>query len=190
MQIVFVLEVGVDVWLAAAGRVEMPRPLGCPSCGHQRVLFDGWYPRQTRWGRVSIRRVLCADERCARRSHSLLPDVLVSGRVDLASVIGWALEAKAAGVGHRRIAADLGVPASTVRGWLRRAQCNGGRIATRLLGVMAQAAPAARAPPAVGPVATLVAAVQAAAVAFARLSGEPVDAWRFAVAHTAGRLLG
>jgi len=133
---------------------------------------------------------LCADERCPRRSHSLLPDVLVTGRVDLASVIGWALEAKAAGKGHRPISADLGVPASTVRGWLRRAACTGGRTASRLLGVMAKAAPAARAPPAVGPVATLVVAVGAAASAFAGLSGEPVDPWRFAVVHTSGRLLG
>src|SRR5680860_980026 len=121
MQIVFVLEVRVDAWLAAAGRIETPRPSACPSCGHGRVNFDGWYRRQTRRGLVWLHRVLCADERCPRRSHSLLPDVLVTGRVDLASVIGWALEAKAAGKGHRPISADLGVPASTVRGWLRRA---------------------------------------------------------------------
>ena len=35
-------------------------------------------------------------------------------------VIGAALEAKAAGVGHRSIATGLGRPVSTVRGWLRR----------------------------------------------------------------------
>jgi hypothetical protein len=34
-------------------------------------------------------------------------------------VIGAALEAKAAGAGHRTIAGLLGRPASTVRGWLR-----------------------------------------------------------------------
>ena len=37
-----------------------------------------------------------------------------------AGVIGSALLAKAAGLGHRRIAALLGRPACTVRGWLRR----------------------------------------------------------------------
>lgn len=177
--------------MTAAGRIETPRPARCPACGHGRVIFDGWYRRQTRRGLVWLHRVLCADEEgCTRRSHSLLPDVLVSGRVDLASVIGWALEAKAAGRGHRPIAAELLVPASTVRGWLRRAASRGGGVATRLFAVMALAAPAARAPPVVGPVATLVVAVRAAAASFEGLSGEPVDRWRFAVLHTSGRLLG
>src|SRR5690606_32790929 len=35
-------------------------------------------------------------------------------------VIGWALAAKAAGVGARAIAAGLGRAVDTVRGWLRR----------------------------------------------------------------------
>ena len=107
MQIVFELSVRVDVWLAAHGRVDTPRPLACPSCGHARVLFDGWYARHTRRGRVAIHRVRCANGGCAQRGHSLLPDVLVRGRVDLASVIGWGLEAKAAGVADRRIAARV-----------------------------------------------------------------------------------
>ena len=41
-------------------------------------------------------------------------------RRDGVEVIGAALTAKANGEGHRRIAADLGRPHSTVRGWLRR----------------------------------------------------------------------
>lgn len=190
MQIVFVLEVAVEVWLAAAGRVVVPRPSSCPSCGHSQVSFDGWYPRQTRRGRVSIQRLLCGNEGCGQRSHSLLPDVLVTGRVDLVSVIGWALEAKAAGRGHRRIGVQLGVPAATVRGWLRRAAAGGGQVAIRLLAVAAKADPSVRAPPTVGPVATLVVAARAAADAFGRLEGEPVDRWRYAVRHTGGRLLG
>ena len=40
-------------------------------------------------------------------------------RADAGEGIGRALEAKAAGVGHRVIAGRLGRPASTVRGWLR-----------------------------------------------------------------------
>jgi uncharacterized protein YdbL (DUF1318 family) len=40
-------------------------------------------------------------------------------RLDLLEVIGAALWASAAGLGHRRIAAALGRPATTVRGWLR-----------------------------------------------------------------------
>jgi len=190
MQIVFVLEVAVEVWLGAGGRVEVPRPASCPACGYPKVSFDGWYPRHTRRGRVSIRRVLCGDEGCGQRSHSLLPDVLVSGRVDLASVIGWALEAKAAGGGHRPIAQQLGVPAATVRGWLRRAAERGWAVAGRLLARAADADPAVRAPPRAGPVATLVVAAQQAARAWSGLSGEPVAMWRFAVAVSGGRLLG
>jgi len=41
-------------------------------------------------------------------------------RADTAAVIGAALVAKARGVGFRRIAAGLGRPVETVRGWLRR----------------------------------------------------------------------
>ena len=50
----------------------------------------------------------------------LLPALLLVRRADAAAVIGAALEAAAAGAGHRRIAGLLGRPASTVRGWLRR----------------------------------------------------------------------
>lgn len=191
MQIVFALEVRVEAWLAAGGRVEVPRPWSCPACGHGRVTFDGTYPRHTRRGRVVIQRVLCTNvEGCGQRSHSLLPDVLVSRRVDLASVIGWALEAKAAGAAHRPIAAQLGVPASTVHGWLCRAATVGGQVAGRLWAVAAAAEPAVRAPPAGGPVAGLVGAAGRAAAAWSGLSGEPVDRWRFAVRHAGGRLLG
>jgi hypothetical protein len=48
MQIAFVLDVAVDVWLGAGGRVEVPRPSSCPSCGHRKVDADGWYRRHTR----------------------------------------------------------------------------------------------------------------------------------------------
>lgn len=190
MQIVFVLDVGVDAWLKAGGRVETPRPSSCPACGQGWVTFDGWYPRHTRRGRVAIHRVLCSSESCGQRSHSLLPDVLVSGRADLASVIGWALEAKASGAGHRRVAARLGVPEATVRGWLRRGGRRGGQVATRLLAAGAAADPGARGPPGGGPVEVLVAAAWVAARALWGLSGEPVEVWRYAVMATGGRLLG
>jgi hypothetical protein len=50
----------------------------------------------------------------------LLSTAWLSRRGDAVSVIGAALLAKVAGAGHRRIAALLGRPACTVRGWLRR----------------------------------------------------------------------
>jgi hypothetical protein len=50
----------------------------------------------------------------------LLPVLVLIRRADVAAVIGAALAAKAAGAGHRRIAAALRRPVETVRGWLRR----------------------------------------------------------------------
>ena len=92
-------------------------------------------------------------------------------------------------MGHRPIAGQLGVPAATVRGWLRGA-AGGGWVAGRLLARAVDADPAARAPPQTGPVATLVVAAQLSARAWSSLSGEPVETWRFAVAVAGGRLLG
>ena len=95
--------------------------LACPSCGG--VL--------ARWGNGAERRVRLPDgpdvwfcprrARCreCRRTHVLLPAWCLARRADAGEVIGRALEAKAAGTGHRTIAVLLGRPASTVRGWLR-----------------------------------------------------------------------
>jgi hypothetical protein len=184
---VFAVEVGLYEFLARQGRVPTPRSARCPVCRHPRVIFDGWWTRQTRQGPVDIHRVLCSG--CGR-SHSCWPDVLVGRRVDLAVVIGAALEAKAAGVGHRRIGARLGVPAATVRGWLRRFATLAGELTRRLLVVAADADPTVRAPPPGPPLAVAVAAVGLTGAAMASLSGEPVDRWRFAVVVTAGGLLG
>lgn len=52
-------------------------------------------------------------------THVLLPSFLVPRRSDTVEVIGEALRLAAGGAGHRRIAARLGRPAGTVRGWLR-----------------------------------------------------------------------
>ena len=65
-----------------------------------------------------LRRVRC--ERC-RGTHVLLPAEFVPRRADALATIGAALLAHVQGRGHRAIAAELGVPAATVRGWLRRA---------------------------------------------------------------------
>jgi hypothetical protein len=54
-------------------------------------------------------------------THVLLPVSALLRRADTAAVIVSALAAKArCGFGFRRIAADLGRPGETVRGWLRR----------------------------------------------------------------------
>ena len=54
----------------------------------------------------------------------LLADLCLLRRQDEVEVIGQAIEGHVAGEGHRPIAARLGVPAGTVRGWLRRFAAN------------------------------------------------------------------
>jgi len=52
-------------------------------------------------------------------THVLVAVSCLLRRADGVEVIGAALRAKAAGAGHRPIAAQVARPASTVRGWLR-----------------------------------------------------------------------
>ena len=96
--------------------------LACSSCGG---VLGGW-------GNARLRRVRVAEgpdaEMVPRRSrcrqcgatHVLLPVWCLLRRADAAAVIGAALEAGAAGDGHRKIAGLVSRPALTVRGWLRR----------------------------------------------------------------------
>jgi len=111
-------------------------------------------------------------------------------RADAVTVIGMALLAKASGVGHRPIAVLVGVPPSTVRGWLRRVVV----VAERVLAVLAVAAAqlgSEFAPPAptADPVAAVVEMVGALASAMARRLGGSCSPWRLVTVLTGGRLL-
>ena len=137
--VLIVFAVGAVLELVARrGRVVTPRPERCPVCGHDRLTFAGWWPKQTRLGVVDVHRVLCTAKPCGK-THSCWPDVLVGGRVDAAEVIGAALEAKAAGWAHRRIAGRLGVPECTARGWLRRFALVASTVARALVAAAAAA---------------------------------------------------
>ena len=110
-------------------------------------------------------------------------------RRDEVGVIGAALVAKAAGVGHRRVAVLSGVPVSTARGWLRRFAANAERVRV-LFSVLAHDLDPMLAP--IAAMATAVGdAVEAIGVAAraASLRLGPVDAWLFASAASSGRLL-
>jgi transposase-like protein len=95
--------------------------LMCPSCagslgpwGHARVRV---LRCQAGDRRLRPRRARC---RGCRGTHVLLPEIAVLRRHDEVLVIGAAIVASLAGWGYRRIARRHGVPADTVRGWLRR----------------------------------------------------------------------
>ena len=94
--------------------------LRCPVC--PRGVLGGWGHARARWivgcgGRVRPRRARCGD--CSV-TQVLLPVSLLLRRGYAAELIWAAVVARSGGAGHRRIAVVLGVPASTVRGWLRR----------------------------------------------------------------------
>ncbi|WP_078294676.1 hypothetical protein [Mycobacterium sp. D16R24] len=97
----------------AAGEVS------CPSCPDGVLV---------RWGFARVRRVVGSVEPVRPRrsrcrgcavTHVLLPVTLLLRRAYVAELIWAAVVAKAAGAGHRVIGARLGIPAGTVRGWLR-----------------------------------------------------------------------
>jgi len=120
----------------------------------------------------------------------LLPASVLLRRADAATVIGMALLAKAGGAGHRPIAVLLGVPSSTVRGWLRRVV----RVAERVLAVLAAAAAQLgtefRVPaPTADPVSAVVEMLGALSAAMARRLGGSCSSWRLAAVLTGGRLL-
>lgn len=98
----------------SAGRIE------CPSC--PGGVLGGWgFARVRRIHGVTApvrpRRARC---RSCLVTHVLLPVLTLLRRGYGAQMIWEALMQRAHGFGHRRIAEDLRVPASTVRGWLRR----------------------------------------------------------------------
>jgi hypothetical protein len=98
----------------------------------------------------------------------LLPAWCLLRRADAVAVIGAALEAAAAGDGHRRIAVMLGRAAATVRGWLRRFAGRAEAVRAFFTVLLARTAPDPVMPAgAAGLVAAAVSAVAGAAVAVA-----------------------
>ena len=169
--------------------------VACPACMGSLSPWGFARPRVLRAVggvrvRVRPRRGCCAG--CGR-THVLLPLVGLSRRADTAAVIGAGLQARARGLGQRRIAALLGRARSTVRGWLRRFAGRAEavrQVFTALLGDLDADPPALE--PAGSVFADAVAAVRAAAGAVGRRWGGlalAVSAWQVAAAVTDGRLL-
>lgn len=111
----------VDTDSVVVERLLLTGELACPSCagvlrpwGHAR-----WRSTRREAGTVRHRPRRASCTGCSK-THVLLSTAWLSRRGDAVAVIGSALLAKAAGLGHRPIAALLGRPVCTVRGWLRR----------------------------------------------------------------------
>lgn len=173
--------------------------LACPGCGDGLVPWGYARERRVRHrdGRVEVlrpRRGRCGG---CRGTHVLLPVSLLVRRADGVAVIGAALAAKAAGVGHRRIAARLERAASTVRGWLRRFASRAAQIYavfTAVLGELDRLA--GPMPPSGSGVGDAVDAIGRVGAAARRRLGATTVAgvggwspWQLASAITAGRLL-
>ncbi len=172
--------------------------LACPSCGGVLARWGKGVRRRVRLpgrlddpgGRVWLvpRRSRC---RGCKATHVLLPAWCLARRADAGEVIGLALEAKAAGSGHRVIAERLDRPASTVRGWLRAFTARAEQVRSVFTALAASLVTDPPLPaPAGSPAADAVAAVAAAAAAAAMVAGVGMVArWQLAAAVTCGLLL-
>jgi hypothetical protein len=170
----------------AAGR------LCCPVC--DRPLSRWGFARERevrmldRGRRLRPRRARCG---ACETTHVLLDACSVPRRRDGAEVIGEALVAKAQGDGHRRIAARLGRPPSTVRGWLRAAARRAellGTAALRWLRALDASAGPPR--PASSPLADAVEALGSAVRECRLRLGIRAGPWELVVALTGGLLCG
>jgi hypothetical protein len=170
--------------------------LTCPSCAG--VLRPwGWAPlrlirhRDGTTRPVRPRRACCA--RC-QATRVLLPAACQPRLADATEVIGAALAAKAAGLGHRRIATQLARPAATVRRWLRRARAQRHLTALYTAGVayLDRYDPdilGTGLPPQPTRLGDALQALAAAVYAYRRRVNRTVDGWALVGAFTAGRLL-
>jgi hypothetical protein len=156
---------------------------GLSPWGHAR-------PRVVRGlGVVRPRRARCG---ACEVTHVLLTVSCLLRRADTGAVIGAALTAKAMGQGHRPIAARLGRPVSTVRGWLRAFAGNAERIRAVCTALLVEFDPLAGSTAVRVSVFTdAVEAIGALAAAVRRRLGVvgAVSAWQLASAVTGGRLL-
>ena len=168
--------------------------LACPRCGG-RLRPWSWAPtrriRQLDGVVVSLRPRRARCTTCGG-THLLLPAWCLPRRADAIEVVGTALVAHAAGQGHRRIAAELGRPVSTVRRWLRAVRGDHGRwlyrqgvehtarLATEVLAEIAAQ------PTELGDMLT---ALAAAVLAYRRRFTRCVPNWALVGILTRGRLL-
>jgi hypothetical protein len=129
--IVWQCPLDVDRYAARGREVDAPRPV-CPICGGATQRWHGYrrHVRDDRDRLIWVPRVRCT--RCGA-TRALLPSFVLPRRWDAVAHVGRAVELAAEGIGHRPIAALLGRPETTVRGWLRPIRSVAATLATTLL---------------------------------------------------------
>jgi hypothetical protein len=118
----------------AAGELACPQP----DCGGRLRPWSKARSRRVR-GSDGIEVRLRPDRakcRSCRRSHVLLPTQYLPRRGYDMHVIGAALLEAAEGAGYRRVAAAVGVPAGTVRGWLTSVRTRSAPLAAGVIEVI------------------------------------------------------
>ncbi|EWT04671.1 hypothetical protein N864_09485 [Intrasporangium chromatireducens Q5-1] len=166
----------------------------CPGCSRELRPWGWARPRRVHGlgGVLRPRRARCPG---CLLTHVLLPVTVLLRRGYAAEVVGAALAARARGSGHRVIGQALGVPAATVRGWLRVMTARLAQVRASLLQVAARAGVEWTVPKAQGCswrdlLAALAAASEAVTGRFGRFGVlGPVTDWQVAVACSGGRLL-
>jgi hypothetical protein len=190
VSIVWPCALDVTGYAAAGQQVAVP-PQACPDCGRGLVGWSGYW-RWARAQRIAEQRVWIRRGRCptCRRSHALVPDVLLARRLDGVETIGRGLALTVGGLGLRTVAQQLAVPHTTARSWWRRFRA---RAPTLVAGLVALAVGLDPAPVSLGTDGD-GAALEALVIAWQRARarwGERIGGvWRFWSRVTGGQALG
>jgi len=184
----------IAAMLAGGEGPGLPAAARCPDCGGQLGPWPGYRRMVRHRGRTRRLRLHRARCRNCGRTHALVPSFLTAYRRDVVATIGEVLLGSASGRGHRPLAAAAAVPASTARGWIRRARrgCapTGARLRRHAFELDVQPN---RSPPATDPVGNLLEPIalvtQAAQARWGAALGR-VGPFQIATAVSGGRLLG
>lgn len=168
--------------------------LACPHRG-----CDG---RLGPWGHARLRRVRVgpghteahrprrARCRSCGRTQVLAWTRSFPRRADAVERVGSALVAAVGGLGYRRVAEQVGVPATTVRGWLQRARANSDIVrAEATVAVHALDPSAGSVSPTGSALGDMLDAVARAVAAAVRRFGPGPAPWQLAVVVTRGAIL-